>query len=51
MKNLVIGVDVSKDKLDYCVYTGEVVTKGVIKYDKKNMTKLFNQYFNYKKKF
>lgn len=48
MKKLIIGVDVSKIKLDYCVYNGNVVVKGELKYDDKNMKKLFDPYKNKK---
>ena len=48
MKKLIIGVDVSKSKLDYCVYNGEVVVKGKINYDEKNVNKFFNS-LQYKK--
>lgn len=48
MKKLIIGVDVSKNKLDYCVYDGKIIDQRAINYDQKNMRKLFNQFKNKK---
>lgn len=47
MRKKVIGMDISKDKLDFCVLNGEtmrIVTKGLLANDKKTILKWINQF-------